>query len=412
MFKSVRLKLTLINITVVGIILLTFSSGIYILMKQNSAQQSVQLMYSVAAEIRFRPPFRFPPSNKRWANCFYVRIDEGGKVTEASANSPLSETELQELVGMTVLSGEESGAVKTSFDSYRFLRSAPPQRHEQTVIFLSMQTEYDTLARLRAILFFTGLAGVFVVFVSSLFLADRALIPIKKSWERQKNFVADASHELRSPLAVIETNLELVLGNGDETVEDQNKWLGNIQTENRRMSKLVSDLLFLARADSDQQMFEKRFFPINDVLMEAVILMQPLADKKKIGLSANIKQVQDFYGDEARIKQLAVILIDNAIKYTHEGGAVRVGLDFRDNQFEITVADNGEGIAKEHLDKIFERFYRVDKARSREGGGTGLGLSIAEWIVKSHRGSIGVSSAQGKGSTFKVLLPKALNRAK
>lgn len=412
MFKSVRLKLTLINITVVGIILLLFSSGTYILMKQNSAQQSVRIMYSVAAELRFRPPPRFPPANKRWANCFFVRLDETGRVLEASANSPLSEDELGELVGMAAAEEEESGMVKTSFDSYRFLRSVPPQRREETMIFLSMQPEYDTLARLRAILIFTGFAGILVVFVSSLFLADRALIPIKKSWERQKNFVADASHELRSPLAVIETNLELVMGNGEETVENQNKWLGNIQTENRRMSKLVSDLLFLARADSDQVMFEKRFFPLNDVLMEAVILMQPLADKKKIGLDANIKQVQDFYGDEARIKQLAVILVDNAIKYTHEGGSIRVGLDFRDSQFEITVADNGEGIAKEHLSRIFERFYRVDKARSREGGGTGLGLSIAEWIVKGHRGSISVSSAKGKGTTFKVFLPRPLNRGK
>jgi signal transduction histidine kinase len=272
-----------------------------------------------------------------------------------------------------------------------------------------MQSEYETLARLRIIIVFTGLAGLCVVFVSSLFLADRALIPIKKSWDRQKSFVADASHELRSPLAVIETNLELVLDNGDETVESQMKWLENIQTENRRMSKLVSDLLFLARADSDQQMFEKRFFPLNEALMEAVISMQPLANKKNITLQSHINPVQEYFGDEARIKQLAVILIDNAIKYTQPDGYVQVDLNQHDNYFEIIVADNGEGMAKEHLDKIFERFYRVDKARSREGGGTGLGLSIADWIVNGHRGSIAVSSTPGKGSTFKVTLPNILN---
>lgn len=414
MFRSVRLKLTIINISVVGVILLVFLSGIYILMKQDLMRQSEQVMHSVAVESRFRPPRRFPALARNWANCFYVRIDKNGGLQEASMNIPITEEE-QTILLQSLLSqpGESEGIARSGDESFRFLKTTSPgDKDVITVVFMNTQPERETLARLKTVLIGIGLGGIIIVFVSSLFLAGRALIPIKKSWERQKSFVADASHELRSPLAVIETNLELVLGNGEETVESQKKWLSNILAENRRMSKLVNDLLFLARADSNQEMFEKRFFPLRDILMEAVISLQPLASKKNIALKADINQSQDFFGDEARIKQLAVILIDNAIKYTPQGGFVQVGLGIHESSVEITVTDNGEGIAKEHLDKIFERFYRVDKARSRESGGTGLGLSIADWVVKGHRGSITVASMPGKGTTFKIALPKILNRDK
>lgn len=411
MFRSVRLKLTMINISVVGVILFIFLSGIYILMKQDFMRQSEQLMRAVAGESRFRPPKRFPALLRNWGNCFYLRIDNNGKTQYASAFIPITEDEQSALVRNVLSQSGEKGTVKYALETYRFQKSTfPEDKGYITVVFMNIQQERDTLARLKTILIIIGLSGIIVVFVSSLFLAGRALVPIKKAWERQKNFVADASHELRSPLAVIETNLELVLGNGEETVESQKKWLENIQTENRRMSRLVNDLLFLARADSNQQMFEKRFFPLEDVLMKAVLSLQPLASKKNIVLEADIKQACEFFGDETRIKQLAVILMDNAIKYTQQGGLVQVGMNLHESHVEIIISDNGEGIAGEHLDKIFERFYRVDKARSRESGGTGLGLSIADWIVKEHHGTIAVSSTPGKGTTFKVTLPKALNR--
>lgn len=411
MFRSVRIKLTIINISVVGIILLIFFSGIYLMMKQDLMRQSEQVMHAVAGESRFRPPKRFPNLVRNWANCFYIHIGIDGHILDTSANIPITEEEQAALLKDALSQSQGKGKVRYSQETYRFQKSVFSENQDEiTIVFMNIEQERETLARLKTILIMIGLAGIIVVFVSSLFLAGRALIPIKKSWDRQKSFVADASHELRSPLAVIETNLELVLGNGEETVESQKKWLGNILTENRRMSKLVSDLLFLARADSNQQMFEKRFFPLEDVLMEAVLSLQPLASKKSIVLEADIKPACEFFGDEARIKQLIVILVDNAIKYTQQNGLVQVSLNLHESQIEIIVADNGEGIAKEHLDKIFERFYRVDKARSRESGGTGLGLSIADWIVKGHHGTITVASTPGKGTTFKVSLPKALNR--
>lgn len=407
MFKGVRLKLTFINITVVGIIFFIFFSGIFFIFKQDMKRQSDQLLLSIMGDLH-RPQRRLPPIFRNWANGFYVKIDSRHEIIDKSENLPLSETELLDLVNRTGLTHEEKGILSLNSDSYRYLKAFSPEGDQVTIVFMSTQAENQVLARLKIILFSIGIAGLLVVFVSSLFLADKALIPIKKSWERQRNFVADASHELRSPLAVIQTNLELVMGNGDESVESQTKWLENIKTENKRMTKLVDDLLLLARVDSDQKLIEKRFFPIQLVLENVATLYEPMASEKGVALKTEIDYFEDFFGDEGRIKQLTVILLDNAIKYTQSGGSVILKLIASENHLELIVEDTGIGIEEEHLDKIFERFYRVDKARSRSSGGTGLGLSIADWIVREHKGSIVVNSEAGKGSTFKVILPKAL----
>lgn len=406
MFKKLRLKLTLINISVVGVVLLLFFTGIYILMKQDLSRRSDQTLRFAAAEGRVRLPRRTPQDNGRLANSFYITEDPSGKVLSQSQNPPVTKDDLRRLFQKAYGQGMEKGLVEMDSVTYRYLRTSPPGNTEYTIAFLNIQQERETLGRLKAILFFTGLAGLLVVFICSLFLADRALIPIKRSWERQKNFAADASHELRSPLAAIQTNLELVMGNPEETIESQRKWLENIQAENRRMTKLVTDLLMLARADSDQKLVEKTLFPLSSVIKEVTEAYTPVAAGKHLELLAVLDENVYFFGDAERIRQLVIILVDNAIKYTPEGGSVSLGLKSSDEHVEISVADTGEGIPREHIGRIFERFYRIDKARSRESGGTGLGLSIADWIVREHRGTISVSSTPGKGSTFKVSLPR------
>ena len=204
---------------------------------------------------------------------------------------------------------------------------------------------------------------------------------------------------------MINTNLELVLGNADETVDSQSKWLGAIQSEIQRMSKLVADLLFLARADSDEAI-SMSAFNLSDALNQAVVPFAPYAASKGIELVSKIEPEVFCYGNEGRLKQLIDILIDNAIKHTTPGDKVEFTLHAGYSTVEITVSDTGEGIPGEHLGRIFERFYRIDKSRSREYGGSGLGLSIADRIVKEHKGTINVSSSAGKGAVFSITLPR------
>ena len=417
MFNKVKLKLIVINIVVVGIILLFFFPSIYILMKQNTQRQSEQQLRTFAIDVRRMGVRSLLPSQARYmgdlyfmGDYYYVKYGLDGSIIDKSTNLPVSAEELNTMQNAIFKQDSDTGLVKLKSDTFRFLKSFPPNLRYVTVVFLNIRPEKEMLGRLGTSLVSIGLVGLVVVFVSSLFLADRALIPIKKSWERQKSFVADASHELRSPLAVMQTSLELVMGNKEETVESQTKWLENIQTENGRMTKLVNDLLLLARVDSDQQLMDKSIFALHETVKDAVLSYEPVAAKKNIQLELKLEDEINFFGDENRIKQLAVILIDNAIKYTPSGGYAAVSLKKQDNHIELLVSDTGEGIDSAQLDRIFERFYRIDKARSRDNGGTGLGLSIADWIVKEHKGSISVTSAPGNGSTFKVQLPVILQK--
>ena len=234
-------------------------------------------------------------------------------------------------------------------------------------------------------------------------MANRAMIPIQKAWQQQKDFLADASHELRTPLTVIRTNLDVVRGSPEDTVLSQSKWLDNIQEETVSMAKLVDSLLFLARVDSQQPLLHKRFFFFDKALAEAVIPFEPVAGAKGVLLKVASDAPVGYDGDEARIKQLVGILLDNAIRHTPSGGAVSVSLLKIDAKIMLSVVDTGEGIKAAALEKIFDRFFQVDNSRS--SGSSGLGLAIAKVIAESHGGKISVSSAPGEGATFIAEFP-------
>jgi len=247
----------------------------------------------------------------------------------------------------------------------------------------------------------TLLLAVSIMFIGSLILSKAAIRPIQAAWQKQLDFTADASHELRTPITVIQTNLDLVMDNRDETVESQMKWLENIETENKRMAKLVEDLLTLSRADTDQQMLEKETFMIDEAISEAATPFEPIANEKNIKLNIYANNQTAFFGDRKRMKQLMVILLDNALNYT-DSGAVTVALAKGEKEITVTVSDTGHGIEAEYIGKIFDRFYRVAKTRSLNQEGSGLGLSIAKWIVQEHGGVIQVTSTPGSGTVFTV----------
>ena len=260
-----------------------------------------------------------------------------------------------------------------------------------------------------AILFWIILAtigvGLFMVMGAGLFLAGRALVPIRKAWERQQNFVSDASHELRTPLAVIQGQSELLLRHPDHTVEEEAGNVATIYEEARRMRKLVDSLLTLARADSNQLELNVQTVQLSGILQSLTDMFTLLSEQRDLSLSFDIEPAIDVTGDEDRLRQLMLILFDNAVKYTPAGGSIFVSCHRKGNAVEIEVTDTGVGIAPQDLPHVFDRFYRGDKARSRANGGAGLGLAIAHWIVQAHHGKISASSTLGVGTKFQVLLP-------
>ncbi len=224
---------------------------------------------------------------------------------------------------------------------------------------------------------------------------------IEKLFRAQQRLLADVSHELRTPLTTIRGNIDLMRRIGEADTES----LDIIQDELERMTRLVGDLLLLARADGGSSPIRWQTLELDTQLLDVYRQVQPLAEASEV--TVHLKEITPvrMEGDGDKIKQLILILVDNAIKYSHEGGLVTLSLTRENAHALLRISDTGVGIAPEHLPHIFDRFYRVDKARTRALGGSGLGLSIAKWVTEAHHGTIIVESESGKGSTFLVRLP-------
>ena len=228
---------------------------------------------------------------------------------------------------------------------------------------------------------------------------------IESAFLRITEFTADASHELRTPLALIHTEAELALRRSRDESEYREA-LRHILLEADRTAKLVEELLTLARADSGRETLDIHSIDLLSVLHESASNWKQVAAQRNLQFDENLNgQRLPVMGDENALRRVFDILLDNALKYTPASGRVTLSAERKNNCAVVTVEDTGEGIAPEDQSRIFERFYRVDKARSRELGGAGLGLAIAKWIVQLHNGAITVNSEVGKGSTFQIEIP-------
>ena len=224
------------------------------------------------------------------------------------------------------------------------------------------------------------------------------------SFEQIKQFSANASHELRTPLTILRGEIEVALKN-NKTKEDNINTLNSLLDEVIRMSLITDSLFTLTKSDMGQVELSTEKIQLDNLVMEVYEATEYLTKKKNITVLLNRLDEITILGDKIKLRQLFFNLIDNAIKYNHENGSVEITLTKENNLANVAISDTGIGVPKESLSKIFERFYRVDKARSREEGGSGLGLSLAKWIVDLHRGNINVNSEYGKGATFIVQLP-------
>ncbi|MDI3547233.1 MAG: hypothetical protein PWR10_885 [Halanaerobiales bacterium] len=227
---------------------------------------------------------------------------------------------------------------------------------------------------------------------------------LEDAFKKQQQFVSDASHELRTPISVIQGYINLLDRWGKDEVKVRDEAITAIKEEARNMHSLVENLLFLARGDSDKIEVKKSEFPMNELIEELIRESKILAEGVRVYTRNN--DLVRFYGDRKLIKQMLRAFIDNSLKYTPAGGEVRVDSYDRGDQVELVVEDTGIGIPEEDLPHIFDRFYRVDKARSAQRGGTGLGLAIAKWIIDNHQGEVKVESTIGEGTKVKVLLPQ------
>lgn len=257
---------------------------------------------------------------------------------------------------------------------------------------ITLMENENAINRLKTTIIFAiviGFIGIIIIYIIARKIAQVIVKPVEETFEKQKQFISDASHELKTPLAVIEANAD-VLGNKI----GENKWIEYIQNEVQSMNKLVNDLLTLARIGNTNTVNNQKFNLSKEVQM-AVAVFESIIFENKIDLETNINENIEFTGDKDDIKHIISILLDNAIKHTAETKKIIVNVEKEKNEIKIEVKNQGEEIPKEEQSKIFERFYRIDKSRNRNEKRYGLGLPIAKELVGKYKGSIMVSCKEG-----------------
>lgn len=420
MFAKIRNKLVILNALVFFIILISGSTLLYLYMEDRLVDQvdaamleQSRRMFDEGQGPKFRPVGR---QVDRQA-VLLVWTAEGKLINTNPNQEEMDERDVLEF--QKIEPHDLPHTYQFGEHSYRVLTlSTPPGNTlielkgklfkvsiSKVQLVRNIDSEQAILDRLLMVLTAGTLFGGIVTVLAGLFLAGRALVPIRVSWDKQQQFVADASHELRTPLAVIQSQAELLFRHPERTIEQESEKISNVYKETRRMNKLVSDLLTLARSDSNQMEIERKPLQLDALLADVSWQFAQMAELRDIELTTKLQPGIGIEADEARLRQLLVILLDNALKYTGAEGKVHVSCSRTSHGAEFVVEDTGEGIAREDLPFVFDRFFRGDKVRTSSDGGTGLGLSIAQWIVEAHHGKIRVDSTPGRGTSFTVFLP-------
>ena len=298
---------------------------------------------------------------------------------------------------------------QVSSSNQTFAIRTEPLRNQQGQVVGAVQVAKPTswiagtMDSLKRLLILASAVAMLLGAMVALLMANKSLRPIRLAFQKQRDFVADASHELRTPLTLIRTNAEAWLRRGEGG--PGSVFARNVVEETDQLSAIVRDLTTLALADARQLRIERQPVEVSSTLQELIEHFEPVAEERGVTIQPDLNGGVMVQADPNRLRQLFLILLDNAVRYSADGGEVTVGVGRHNGRVTVTVVDRGIGISKKDLPHIFERFYRADKARSRESGGSGLGLAIAKWIAEVHRGEIEVRSTPGAGTTVTVTLP-------
>lgn len=396
MLKKLRLKIILAIVLVAAVMLGAILGLFYTLTKQNLRTQSISMMQAIAAD-PFAPVQPGQEPQQVRLPYFVLQTDAfGNLVAIGSSDYDLTDRTFLRMVAAAAQASQDAIGEIPEY-SLRYCRVTG------SVIFADISSEQQTLRTLLKTGALLVALGLLAFFGLAVLLARSAVRPVEEAWRQQKQFVADASHELKTPLTVIMTNAEL-LESLDYPPEAKTQFSSNILTMSHQMRGLVESLLNLARIDQGQKAAAHTPVDLSKLVSDATLPFEALFFEQELTLETDIAPDLTVPGDAAQLRQVVEILLDNAQKYAEAPGTVRVTLARQGHHVRLCVADTGAPLSPEDCKNIFKRFYRLDDARSRDGS-FGLGLSIAQSIVDTHHGRIWCESANGLNSFF-VELPQ------
>jgi len=408
MIKELRKKFIMINMALVTLVLLIVFGVLYFSNQRKYDEDSRRTLerslnnerQEMGPKMDTKMNDEGPPVEMETSLIFVVYLNADNSIARTDAGGiSVSDSFVQSAVAGVLENDNSYGTLRELKLKYM---TAPIQSGTK-IAFKDYSFEISGMRNLLLNSALMFAAGVLAFFIISVFLSRWALAPVEKAWKQQRQFIADASHELKTPLTVILANLGILAAHKSDTIQNLSRWLENTQMEAGRMKELLNNLLFLARSDASQMPVVFSEVDLSSAVLSCILPFESLAYENDITLKDEIDQGIHIIGDEKQLKQLTVILLDNACKYAGKKGKVTVRLSRRIDRPEriiLKVTNTGEVIPKEDLEHIFERFYRSDKSRVRTKGGYGLGLAIAKTIVEQHHGKIKVNSSEEEGTVF------------
>lgn len=340
-----------------------------------------------------RPGAEAVPKSLGSIDFFIVMADPQGQYLATLNNEDLSADTAQNYITSVLNTGTETGTLN-NFQFYQL-----PKENGTLMVFTDKRAELDMLGKLMRTTIIIGTAAFLILSVAAYFLSRQVMKPLKTAFEKQKQFVSDASHELKTPVTVISANADVL---ADEIGE--NKWLTYIKSQTERMNILVNDLLNLTRLENNTVAFVKSDFDLSKAIVNTALPFECQAFETNKKFELDIEEGISLSGSERHIKQMTAIFIDNALKYSNDGGIVRVTLKKSGDKRYLSIYNTGTGVKDSEKDKIFERFYRSDESRNRATGGYGLGLAIAKSIIDRHKFKVSVENNEGKSICFIITM--------
>lgn len=326
---------------------------------------------------------------------FTVTVDDSGNIEKINIGKIASVTAgtAGDYARKLWAKGKSSGFL----EDYKY--TAIDCEKDTMYIFLECRRELATIRTFALASTGIGALGLIVVFIMIYFFSGKVLMPVSESYEKQKRFITDASHEIKTPLTIIDANTEVL-----EMTEGENEWTSSTRKQIKRLTSLTEKLIFLARMDEDTEKPEMSEFSLSDAILDTAEAFRAVAKTKGKSFLVNVPENISYFGDEKNLRQMISLLLDNAMKYSNDMGEIRLTLKTSGRNKIITVWNTVDQIEKGKLDILFERFYRMEPSHNSRTGGFGIGLSVVDAIVKLHKGKITAKSEDGRSVLFTITL--------
>lgn len=331
---------------------------------------------------------------------FSVLLYENGNVSTIDTGKIASVSTSE--AGSYAASLYDKGKVKGFIDQYKYLSVSTTNTNGDNMVlyvFINCSKELMTIRTYALASIGISIIGLLVVFVLVCFFSKTVTKPMAESYEKQKRFITDASHEIKTPLTIIDANTEVL-----EMMDGENEWTVSIRKQIARLTALTEKLVFLSRMDEDSTRLEMLEFNISDAILDTAMPFETVAESKGKTLDISVAPDINYTGSETNIRQMVSLLLDNAIKYSSENGSIRLNFSTNGKLKTLSVWNTVDEIETGKLDYLFERFYRIDKSRNSKTGGFGIGLSVVQAIVQAHNGKVSAKSEDGKSIEFTISL--------